>query len=253
MSRIFLSYARSDAGEIAEYLYERLTGAGYEVWKDDHDLPLGANFPGAISAALEDQCDVIVLLTRAALKSEWVNDEVNMAVTARRRVIPIVLDELKDDEIPLLLRKLNWLTMRKGTEDWQALHRLVDNLEGGKSIPRIYNMSGHKDDMEVHGVLVLGHHNFTPADLSDPQSMSETARKMAEEALPYIKAGADIVPAGHSALACVILAYLLGITNQMPRIFYPNKIADRKFGVNAGTFIRLQEIRDAGFEYRSHL
>ena len=252
MNRIFISYARSDAAEIAEFLYQRLSGCGYEVWKDDHAIPLGASFPSALSNALEQERDVILLITEAALKSEWVKDEIDMAMTAGRRVIPVILNEIKDEDVPLMIRKLNWLVMKDGTNDWKALHRLVDHLEGGVSISRAYNMSGHKD-IEIAGVLVLGHSDFGHADLSDPASITEIAKNIVEEALPCIQAGAGIVPPGHPALACTSLAYLLGITNQMPRLFNTFKNTDGKFAIGKEAFVSLQDVRDAGFEYRSHM
>jgi hypothetical protein len=248
MTRIFLSYSHKDASELAELLYIRLTGCGYEVFKDDHSLPLGTSFPRAISNAVGQQDYFVVLLSAAALESEWVQKEIDMATVAQRQIIPIVLEEL---EIPLYLKTIQCLEMRAGTNDWLALHKLVNHLNNGKSIPRVYNMSGHKD-IEVNGVLVLGHSDFGHVDLSNSLSISDTARKMAESALPFIRqAGAGIVPHGHPALACSILAYLLGTTNQMPTLFYTHPLENRKFGISGDRSISLQDIRNQGFEYRS--
>jgi hypothetical protein len=248
MNKIFISYSHKDGGEIAEFLHERLTGCGYDVWKDSHDLALGTNFPKAISDALEATSDFIVLLTRASLQSDWVNDEINMAMTARCKVLPILVDQIPADEIPLYLRKINFMQM-KSIEDWQALNRLVDSLEGGKVIPRVYNLSGHSH-IAVNGVLILGHSRFEKADLATPESVISAARKLAEEALPYIKAGAEIVPPGHPAMATVMLAFLLGSNNAMPRMFHTHP-SDGIFGIHGDRYIKLQDIRDQGFSYRS--
>ena len=238
---------------MAEFLYGRLAGCGYEVWKDDHNLPLGTSFPRAISDALEKKGDFILLVTSAALRSDWVNDEVNMAMTARRRVIPVVLDNnLRDDEIPLFLRKINWLRMKNSTNDWESLNKLVDNLEAGETIPRVINMSGHKD-IEVKGILVLGDSEFEVVDLTDPKAIVETAKKAAEAALPFINANAGIVPHGHPALACAILAHILGTTTRMPNLLTLIKRKAASLELAATRFISLQSIREMGFEYRSHL
>jgi len=247
MSHIFLSYSHKDASQVAGFLYSRLTGAGYEVWQDDHSLHLGDSFPREISNALGKQDHFIILLTTAALESNWVKDEIDMAIVAQRHIIPIILEDL---EIPLCLRKIHCLFMKEGIHDWMALHKLVDHLDGN-SIPRVYNMSGHKD-IEVRKILVLGHCDFGYVDLTDPMSISNAAMKIAQLALPFIKwAGAGIVPHGHPALACSILAYLLGLENQMPRLFYTHKFENGKFGIDGNKAILLQNVRDAGFEYRS--
>src|SRR5262249_28203065 len=82
MNNIFISYSHKDGEEIAEFFHERLTGCGYDVWKDSHNLQVGKKFPRAISDAVEKTNDFIVLLTKAALQSDWVDNEINMAMTA---------------------------------------------------------------------------------------------------------------------------------------------------------------------------
>lgn len=248
MSKIFLSYARKDGGELAEHLFHRLGGCGYEIFKDDHHIRLGDPVTRAISDALEGEGTFIVIMTRAALGSAWVEDEINMALTARRRVISVLADDVRDNEIPLQQRKLNYLRM-SNIADWHALNHLVDSLDNGKDIPRAYNMSGH-NDIGVRGVLVLGHSGFGMVDLSNPATITEVSRKMAQDALPYIQAEAGIVPHGHPALACGILAFLLGAYNVMPKLFYTFKI-DEKFWISDQNFLALQEIREAGFDHRS--
>jgi hypothetical protein len=248
MTKIFLSYSHQDAGGLANFLHERLTGCGYDIWMDNYDLQLGTNFPKAISDALEQSGDFIVLLTRAALQSDWVNDEINMAMAARCRILPIVVDDLKAEEIPLYLRKINFLPMRS-KEDWISLDRLVNGLSDGKKIPRVYNLSGHVD-ITVRGVLVLGHSRFEMANLPTPNSVIEAARKLAEESIPFIKSGSGIVPPGHPVLASAMLAFLLGAVNQMPLLFYTYK-SEGIFGISGDNFINLQDLRDEGFVYRS--
>lgn len=249
MNRIFISYAHKDASEVAEWLYRRLTGCGYEVWKDNHSLPLGSSFPKEISNAVGQQDYFIVLLSAAAVASAWVQDEIDMAKVARRRLIPVIL---ADVEIPLYLQTIHSLEMRAGVNDWRALHQLVNQLGDGQTIPRVYNMSGHKD-IEVNGVLVLGHSEFGHVDLTDPQAIMTTAQTMAEAALPFLKeADAGIVPHGHAALACGILAHLLGTTNQMPPLFYTYRLENGKFGISSDHVVALQNLRDIGFAYRKN-
>lgn len=246
MNRIFLSYAHKDASEVAEWLFTRLKGCGYAVWKDNHSLPLGSSIPKEISNAVGQQDYFIVLLSTASVASDWVQDEIDMAKVARRHIIPILLEEV---EVPLYLRTIQRLEMKAGVNDWRALHQLVNQLDDGQTIPRVYNLSGHRD-IEVNGVLVLGHSEFGHVD-PNPKSITDTAQAMAEAALPYItEAGAGIVPHGQAQMACSILAHLLGTANQMPPLFYTYRFGNGKFGISGDQFVSLQNIRDLGFVYR---
>lgn len=245
MSHIFISYSHKDASDVAELFHTRLMGCGYQIWQDKHSLELGDSFPQKISDAIEDVEYFIIIITPAALESTWVRDEIDMALVARCKVIPVILGDAKP---PLYLRKIQSLFMRDAG-DWQALDKLVDNFKKGASIPRVYNMSGHKD-IQVDGILVLGHSEFGLTDLNEPATLDATARRMAQDALPYIKAGAGIVPHGHPALACAILAFLLGAVNDMPKLYYTFKQRDQ-FGISIEKHIALQDIRNAGFLFRS--
>ena len=248
MIRIFLSYSHKDAGEIAEFLYTRLKGAGFEVWKDDHNLSLGSNFPKEIYEAVSEQDYFMPLISPAALESRWVQQEIGTAQALGKNITPILLEHISP---PPFLSALHTLEMKKGIHDWMMLHKLVNHLEGGESIPRVYNMSGHTD-IEVKGMLVLGHFKFKKVKLDKPGLIIEIARKAGSAAVPYIKkAGAGIVPHGHSTIACAILAHLLGTIGGMPKLYYPYRISDDKFGIDADTYIALQSIRDMGFEDRT--
>ena len=64
MKSIFISYAHADGSEVAELLYQRLTWAGFQVWKDDRSLPLGAPFAEEISKAVGAYDNVLLIVIR---------------------------------------------------------------------------------------------------------------------------------------------------------------------------------------------
>jgi hypothetical protein len=243
MTTIFISYARKDGEELAEFLHERLTGCGYDVWKDSHDLQIGRDFPRGISDALTNVGEFIILVSPAALQSEWVSNELNMALAAGHRILPIVLDGVNNNDIPLILKTKNYILM-KGTDDWQSLNRLVDSLEGGSDIPRIYSMS-NRDDTKFEGVLLLGKSEIVMPNLQDPADVIEKAEKMWLDFLRHWNKVDDLglVPPGLAPLASAITAYLVGKPNQLPRLYYPYQGPDGKFRISAEKFIDLQQLR----------
>jgi hypothetical protein len=248
MDHIFISYAHQDANSVAELLYARLVGCGFSVWKDDHSLAPGAAFVREISKAVSEREYFLVLLSAEALKSDWVQKEIDMAIVANRKVIPVLLQDLV---LPAHLATLQYLQMKDGVNDWLALHKLVDCLSSGKDIPRVYNMTGHKD-LPVQNALLIGTAEFGFVDLSDPVAICSTAEKLAQDSLPFLKqAGAGIIPHGHPALASAILAYLSGALNEMPKLFPTFRVGGGPFRVDGKRWVSLQDIRDAGFVFRS--
>ncbi|HEY7834499.1 MAG TPA: toll/interleukin-1 receptor domain-containing protein, partial [Ktedonobacterales bacterium] len=78
MTRVFVSHATPDSA-FAQRLASDLRAFGIDAWLDSSHMGPG-DFVARISAAL--QRDVLVLvLTRAAIASPWVQQEMNAAIT----------------------------------------------------------------------------------------------------------------------------------------------------------------------------
>jgi len=73
VAKVFLSYAREDV-DTAKPLAECLGRAGHEVWWD-RQIQGGSRFATEIDRELKDAEAVVVLWTKAALESAWVQDE----------------------------------------------------------------------------------------------------------------------------------------------------------------------------------
>jgi len=108
MARVFLSYARENAGE-AQALAEAIGAAGHQVWWDRH-VHGGLRFADEIDRELKE-CEVVVVLwSQDAIGSAWVQDE---AVEGRDsgRLVPVTLDACKP---PLGFRQYQTLDLSGG-------------------------------------------------------------------------------------------------------------------------------------------
>lgn len=108
--KIFVSHHHSpDEDRFTDQLVRDLQAAGADVWVDN-DITSG-NFVAKISAAMTDRQWLVLVMTPAALRSHWVQEEVDAALHEvqagrMRDVIPIVMEPCNDREIPLLWRTL---------------------------------------------------------------------------------------------------------------------------------------------------
>ncbi len=96
MSHIFISYSSEDLRE-AETLHNALEGAGYKVWRDKTNIR--EEWPVEIKDALNTASAVVVLLSKNALKSDWVNSELTYSVSNHIEVIPLALNGFLYDNI----------------------------------------------------------------------------------------------------------------------------------------------------------
>jgi hypothetical protein len=88
----FLSHSSRNAA-VATRVHGGLTGAGLTVWFDDHDIEVGALLRAGLQAAIEQARVLVLLWSRAAADSRWINSEWIMAVRLDRYVVPCTLDD----------------------------------------------------------------------------------------------------------------------------------------------------------------
>jgi adenylate cyclase len=107
VAKVFLSYAREDV-DTAKPLAECIGRAGHEVWWD-RQIQGGSRFATEIDRELKDAEAVVVLWTKAALESAWVQDE---AAEGRDtgRLVPASLDGCRP---PLGFRQFHTVDLAK--------------------------------------------------------------------------------------------------------------------------------------------
>ena len=105
--RIFISYAREDARDIALRLHGDLTSAGHHAWLDTSEIPAGASWSRDIEEAIEG-CDLLIaLLTTGSYVSDICRSEQLRALRKGKQVIPVLLQP--DADRPLHLENLTYL------------------------------------------------------------------------------------------------------------------------------------------------
>ena len=77
--RVYLSFVQQDR-KWADDLTNRLGKLGFDVWNFGRDVLPGDNLGNKIGRALEEADAMIVLVTPASMKSEWVSREIEYAL-----------------------------------------------------------------------------------------------------------------------------------------------------------------------------
>jgi adenylate cyclase len=106
LGEIFLSYARPQA-EIARAIADALRALGRDVWRDD-ELPPDRAYADVIQERLNDASAVLVLWSAAAIQSQWVRAEADIARHAGKLVQmsvdgvapPLPFNQIQCDRIP---------------------------------------------------------------------------------------------------------------------------------------------------------
>ena len=123
---VFLSYHSGD-GEWVGRLKERLVAQGVRVWLDSEQSRPGDRYPGALASAIDNVGCVVVVLSPGSVASPWVEEEFNLALAKRRRLIAALID---DAEPPGFLQGRTWVDFRDPAAFEASFARLLFGITG---------------------------------------------------------------------------------------------------------------------------
>lgn len=144
----FISYGRADSKHFAAQLNNKLVAAGYRVWFDFDDIPVGVDFQNQIDDGIEESHNFLFIISPHSVNSAYCLKEINLALRFNKRVIPLLhVEQISrntwqqrnpngtDDEwhafcqnglhssfpnMHPVIRKINWLMFREQVDDFEA-------------------------------------------------------------------------------------------------------------------------------------
>jgi hypothetical protein len=98
MPDVFISYSSQDE-QLAQFVYKHLTNEGLSVFLAFISLKSGDHWPTKIMENLRSATWIILLASRAACQSQFVQQELGGAIYGGKKIIPIVWD-MSPSELP---------------------------------------------------------------------------------------------------------------------------------------------------------
>jgi hypothetical protein len=104
--RVLICYSRADTDFMAD-LTERLQEARVKYYLDSPDISWGCKRADEVQTAFQECATVIVVISPSSLQSHWVPFEIGRAVSAGKRIIPLLTSETI--ELPAYIGELDCL------------------------------------------------------------------------------------------------------------------------------------------------
>lgn len=92
--KVFLSHSTKDRNLILS-IRNHLSEAGISVYLAEEDLQPGTNLPQKIINNIKSSNCMVVVLTDAGIRSQFVNQEVGVAKAGNKPIIPMVEEKVK--------------------------------------------------------------------------------------------------------------------------------------------------------------
>jgi len=124
---VFISYSRKDIA-FARLIRTSLQSSGVDTWIDWDRIPVGERWWDEIRQAIERSNVFVFIISGSSVGSTVCRDEINLALQNRKRIIPILVDNLTPEAVHKFVPELpefNWVIFEKDhlfqlTEDQQA-------------------------------------------------------------------------------------------------------------------------------------
>lgn len=147
----FISYSYRDKDRVHP-IVEALKKRGLRVFLDTESIPIGESLTVALERALYRSNTLIVFLSRHSPSGSWVERELEAFQSlegGRRRIIPVLLDDTRAEELPIPLRARVSLHWPGNPED---LTRLIDAVGVDRreleSRPKTPQQTEHKVEVD---------------------------------------------------------------------------------------------------------
>lgn len=117
LKKIFVSYSRKNS-EFAEQLTKELTKKGADVWFDQLSIQPGETWDGSIDRALDEADAILLILSKASVKSENVMDEVGYGLEYNKTIIPVLIEPC---DIPFRIQRFTIYDLTKNMVNGMSL------------------------------------------------------------------------------------------------------------------------------------
>lgn len=124
---VFISYARKDKN-FTQKLYSSLKDAGFVVWIDWEDISPGLDWQNAVIEGISASKNLVYIISPDAVKSVYLENEIESAVQFGKRIIPIYYRETAHEEIHPVISQRNWIFSREDASFEQMMKSLVQVL-----------------------------------------------------------------------------------------------------------------------------
>jgi WD40 repeat protein len=115
MSDVFISYSRKDIA-FARLIQKSLQQSQVDTWIDWERIPVGEKWWTEICDAIQNANVFMFIISRNSIGSPVCKDEIDQALKNNKRIIPILVDDLKPDDIKEFapdLPQFNWIIFEK--------------------------------------------------------------------------------------------------------------------------------------------
>jgi hypothetical protein len=104
--RVFISYARADASDFAEYLAVALKYAGFDAYLDRHNIAKAEDWEARLGDLIAKSDTIIFIITPQSVNSTRCDWEIKRTVAMSKRLVPVQWIPVPEANVPVELKRI---------------------------------------------------------------------------------------------------------------------------------------------------
>ncbi|HBL10649.1 MAG TPA: type IV secretion protein Rhs [Cyanobacteria bacterium UBA11162] len=116
MTQVFISYADEDRATM-EKIRNSLRRESITVWTNKTDIQTGEAFEEAINRGIEQADNLVFLLSPESVNSTYCQQELDLALSLSKRIIPVLVHETDPTQVPSALRSLQYIDLTDNVKE----------------------------------------------------------------------------------------------------------------------------------------
>ena len=133
---MFVSYSRRDA-DFVQRLAEELKSRGKDAWIDVDGIRDAERFPEALLRAIEASDAFLFVISPDSVISDYCEQEVRHASELNKRIVPLALRAVPDEQIPEEIRLRSWIAVGEDTGVDRVVAAIDTDLEWERQHTRV--------------------------------------------------------------------------------------------------------------------
>lgn len=152
---VFISYS-SQNQQVADSFRQLLIEEGIACWMAPYDIPAGSRYAYVINDALENCTCLVLLLTNASQSSQFVEREIERAITYKKPIIPLQMEDLElNSGFKFYIGSSQIIEVPEIRRDSSAVNQAISGVRNFLSpLPTSHQVMGHTRKVQKHSCRV---------------------------------------------------------------------------------------------------
>lgn len=123
--QIFLSYSFQDKAWVSAFVHA-LKEKEVNVWFDVEEIAIGEKIRESIEKTLRESSVMVVILSANSVRSPWIFFELGAAIADNKRIIPVVIDDIAHERLPLPITRYQYLREKSPLEAGKKVAKALE-------------------------------------------------------------------------------------------------------------------------------